>query len=78
MDIEEEILAFGETEVWVECDLCGHAFGGPGLDKAIVVVGHVNVCVDCLPKSRSKWGTSAEGVGPSRLTGFVGESGHIL
>ena len=51
MDIEEEILAFGETVVWVECDLCGRAFGGPDLNKAIVAVGHVNVCVDCLPKS---------------------------
>jgi hypothetical protein len=47
MDIEEEILAFGETEVWVECDVCGCAFGGPGVNKAIVAVGHVNVCADC-------------------------------
>jgi hypothetical protein len=29
MDMEEEILAFGKTEVWVECDACGRAFGGP-------------------------------------------------
>jgi hypothetical protein len=63
MDIEEEILAFGETEVWVECDLCGRAFGGPSLDKVIVAVGHVNVCVDCLRQIRSKWGAFAEGVG---------------
>ena len=66
MDIEEEILEFGETVVWVECDLCGRAFGGPGLSKAIVAVGRVNVCVECQGKSRSNWGTSAEGVGPSR------------
>ncbi len=59
MDIEEEIIAFGETVLWVECDLCGRAFCGPGMNTAIVAVGHVNVCVDCLPK----WGTSAEGVG---------------
>ena len=63
MDIEEEILAFGETEVWVECDLCRRAFGGPGLTKAIVAVGHANVCVDCLRKSMTKWGTPAEGGG---------------
>ena len=68
MDIEEEMLAFGETALWVECDVCGRAFGGPGVKKAIVAVGHVNVCVDCLRQSRSQWGTSAEGVGPSRPT----------
>jgi len=61
MDTEEEILAFGETEVWVECDLCGRGFGGPGLDKAIVVVEHVNACVNCLRRSQSKWGTPIEG-----------------
>jgi hypothetical protein len=66
MDIEEEILAFGETEVWVECDFCARAFGGPGVAKAIVAIGHVNVCIDCLRKSENEWGTSAEGVGPSR------------
>jgi len=59
--MEEEVLAFGETAVWVECDVCGRAFGGPGMDKAIVAVGHANVCVDCLRKSRRKWGTSAGG-----------------
>jgi hypothetical protein len=63
MDMEEEIVAFGETAVWVECDVYGLAFGGPGLDKAIVSVGHVNLCVKCLRTSRTKWGTSAEGVG---------------
>ena len=62
MDVESSIEAFGETEVWVECDLCGRAHGGPGMNRAMVAVGQVNVCVDCL----SKWGTSAEGVGPSR------------
>jgi len=66
MDVEEEIIVFGETEVWVECDLCGRAFGGPDLNKAIVRVGHVNVCVDCLRKGGKRWGTFAEGVGPSR------------
>jgi hypothetical protein len=59
MEMEEEILAFGETAVWVECDLCGRSFGGPGLTEAIVEVGHVNLCVDCLPKR----GTPAEGGG---------------
>ena len=66
MDMEEEILAFGETALWVECDLCERAFGGPGVKKAIVAVGHVNMCVDCLRKSRNNWATSAEEVGPSR------------
>jgi ribosome-binding protein aMBF1 (putative translation factor) len=48
MDMEEEIEVFGETVHWVECDLCGRAFGGPDLTKVIVAVGHMNVCVDCL------------------------------
>jgi hypothetical protein len=56
MEIEDEILAFGETVVWVECDVCGRAFGGPGLNKAVVAVGHVNECNDCLRKNSSKWG----------------------
>jgi hypothetical protein len=54
MDVEEEIEAFGEAVVWVECDLCGCAFGGPGVNEAIVTVGHVNVCVDCLRKTGLK------------------------
>jgi ribosome-binding protein aMBF1 (putative translation factor) len=66
MEIEEEIMVFGETAVCVECDLCGRSFGGPGVSKAIVAVGQVNVCLDCLRKVRKKWGTSAEGVGLSR------------
>ena len=56
-------LHFDETALRVECDLCERAFGGPGVKKAIVAVGHVNVCVDCLRKSRMIWGTSAEGMG---------------
>ena len=62
MDIEEEIAAFGETQVWITCDVCGRVYGGPGITKMMVRVGESNVCVGCL----SKWGTSAEGVGPSR------------
>jgi hypothetical protein len=27
MDVESSIEAFGETAVWVECDLCGRAYG---------------------------------------------------
>jgi hypothetical protein len=50
MDIEEEMLAFGETALWVECDLCGRAFGGPGVTKAIVPVGNAHVCCHCLQK----------------------------
>jgi ribosome-binding protein aMBF1 (putative translation factor) len=61
MDIEEEILAFGETALWVECDLCGRAFGGPGLTKAIIGVGHVNVCVDCQGKSKEETGNVYRG-----------------
>ena len=48
MDMGEEIVAFGETALWVECDLCGRAFGGLGVKKVIVSLEHDNVCVDCL------------------------------
>jgi ribosome-binding protein aMBF1 (putative translation factor) len=63
MDMDEEILALGETAVWVECDLCGRAFGGPGLTQAIVAAGRMNVCLDCMRTSESKLGTSDEGMG---------------
>jgi hypothetical protein len=53
----EEIIAFSETEVWVECDLCGRAFGGLNLDKVIVALEQGNVCVDCLRQKNGKWGT---------------------
>jgi ribosomal protein S27E len=53
MDTEEELLAFGETALWVECDVCGRAFGGPGISKAVIAVGDVKECVDCLRKSES-------------------------
>ena len=58
MDMEEEIFVFGETVVWVECDLCGRAFGGLSVNKAIVPVGDVNICVDCLRKSRERMGNA--------------------
>lgn len=54
MDIEEEIEAFGETEVWIECDICRCAFGGRDLQRAIIAVGCLNICVNCLPKSEVK------------------------
>jgi hypothetical protein len=56
MDVEEEILIFGETAVWIECDLCGCAYGGPGMNKTVVAVGQANVCVDCPRESRSREG----------------------
>ena len=53
MNVEEAIVAFGETALCVECDLCGRALGGPGLDKAIVVAGRVNACAECQRKGGS-------------------------
>lgn len=50
MDIEEEILVFGETALWVECDLCGRVCGGRDIGKTIVAKAGVNICVDCLRK----------------------------
>ena len=63
MDTEEEIVPFGETVLWVECDFCGRAFAGLGLDKVLVAVERINICVECLRKSENKWETSAGGVG---------------
>ena len=57
MDVEESIVAFGETVLWVECDVCGRAYGGLGMNKAVIAIGHVNVCADYLRKSRSSWGS---------------------
>ena len=51
MDVETEILVYSETALWVECDVCGRAYGGPGVNKAVVAAGQVNVCVNCLDKS---------------------------
>jgi len=47
MDVEEESAAFGETEVRVECDLCGRVFDGPDLLGSLVSIGIANVCVGC-------------------------------
>jgi hypothetical protein len=66
MDVEEEILIYGETEVWVTCDNCRRVYGGPGLGQVMFRLGESNVCVDCLQSCKSNWGTPAEGVGPSR------------
>jgi hypothetical protein len=46
--MEEESLILGETSLWVERDLCGRVFGGSSLNKVIVAVGHVNLCVNML------------------------------
>jgi hypothetical protein len=56
MDVENSIEVFGETEVWVECDLCGCVYGGPGTNKEMVAAGQANVCVDCLRTSTSNLG----------------------
>jgi ribosome-binding protein aMBF1 (putative translation factor) len=48
---EEAVVAFGETAVWIECDACGRAYGGPSVNKAVVAVGEANVCVNCLRES---------------------------
>ena len=60
MNVEEAIVAFGETVLWVECDVCGRAYGGPGVNKAIVAVGRVNVCAECLRKSGNQGKVNGE------------------
>jgi hypothetical protein len=37
-----------ETEVWIECDRCGRAYGGPGVLEAVRRLGWENVCAECL------------------------------
>jgi len=54
MDIEEAIAAFGETEVWLESDLCGCAYEGPGVRKTVATGAGANVCVACLRESAAK------------------------
>ena len=46
----------GETALWVECELYGRVFGGAGVEKVIVTVGNVNVCVDCLGQNKEQMG----------------------
>jgi hypothetical protein len=47
MDVETEIIAFGETVLWVECDICRQVYGWLGVGKAIVNVGGRNICTEC-------------------------------
>ncbi|MGA2604034.1 MAG: hypothetical protein ABSG14_07385 [Verrucomicrobiia bacterium] len=65
------------TEVWVECDFCGRAVGGPGLDLYLKHVGPFNVCLWCYQSDQNvrqrvdgyltdrvhAWQTSAVGMG---------------
>jgi ribosome-binding protein aMBF1 (putative translation factor) len=37
-----------ETQVTVECDVCGVAFSGPGLELSVKRVGRLNVCNRCM------------------------------
>ena len=53
MDVETEMLIYGETAVWVECDQCGRAYGGPGVRSAVVAIAQGNVCIECLRDGRS-------------------------
>jgi len=66
MNVEEAIVAFWETVLWVECDLCGRAFDRPGRGKVMFRLGQSNVCVHCVRSCRDNWGTPAEGY-PSRV-----------
>ena len=53
MQVETEILFYGETAVWIECDQCGRAYGGPGVMSAIAATVQGNICVECLRNNRS-------------------------
>ena len=39
-----------ETEIWIECDRCGRAYGGPGVLTVIWKRGREVVCTECLAR----------------------------
>ena len=54
MNLEDEIAAFVDTGVWIECDVCGRTYGGLGVEKVIVKVEQANVCAWCLQAVKSQ------------------------
>ncbi len=65
-----------ETDVWVECDGCGVAFGGPGLSRVVSRVGKTVLCTGCQRKLTSGNGIPPGGVCREAVTaGTTGELG---
>jgi len=42
-----------ETEVWIECQSCGRAFGGPGIELSVRRYSDGIFCTECRPASRT-------------------------
>ena len=61
------------TEVWIECDGCGGAFGGPGLAMGITRIGDAMLCTECQRKLTAALGhrgvTATRKAAASRTTG---------
>jgi ribosome-binding protein aMBF1 (putative translation factor) len=53
------------TEIWIDCDVCGRAFGGPGLHRVMFNRGWGLVCLDCMRKL-TRTGEDAHRVAESR------------
>ena len=45
--MDDETGIWIETEIWIECDRCGKAFGGPGVFEAMRVSGCKILCARC-------------------------------
>jgi len=52
-------------DLFIECDVCGRAFFGPGLTRVVHRVGCSFVCADCLRKL-TRTGEDAHRVASSR------------
>jgi hypothetical protein len=51
--VEVGRMIFLETEVWVECDRCGRAFGGPGFGLSVFPYPDGVFCVECRGQRRT-------------------------
>jgi hypothetical protein len=42
-----------ETEIWIECDSCGKAYGGPDVFRVVQKRGDELLCTKCLARRDS-------------------------
>ena len=63
------------VEVWIECDRCGVAYGGPGLTDAVHQVAGGVVCRECLRKLTPTLGD--HGVTAAREAAASGTTGEL-
>ena len=63
------------VEVWIECERCGVAFGGPGLTLAVQRVGDEVLCTKCQRKLTPT--LAHQGVASSREAVASGTTGEL-